>query len=206
MMQPMAHAKGGTVLVVDDDPDVRKVLADAFESEGFRVMTAANGMQALHRTRDAAPDVIILDLNMPMMSGDAFLYAWRVGAETHSVPVVAISAAYPSLQPEDLGVDAFFPKPFEMDLLVRHVKDLLAYRPRSSEAGPENRETEVTATLRDLSKVMSAIVGGVEALANDPSMPPKLQLVATSTLESTQRAGILVRRLQHLAASERRRR
>ena len=205
-MQPMAHAKGGTVLVVDDDPDVRKVLADAFESEGFHVMTAANGMQALHRARDAAPDVIILDLNMPMMSGDAFLYAWRVGAETHSVPVVAISAAYPSLQPEDLGVDAFFPKPFEMDLLMRHVKDLLAYRPRSSEAGLENRETEVNATLRDLSKVMSAIVGGVEALANDPSIPPKLQVVATSTLGSTQRAGILVRRLQHLAASERRRR
>src|SRR3954470_6751426 len=206
MMQSMAHAKGGTVLVVDDDPDGRKVLADAFESEGFRVMTAANGMQALHRARDVAPDVIILDLNMPLMSGDAFLYAWRVGAETHSVPVVAISAAYPSLQPEDLGVEAFFPKPFEIELLVRHVKDLLAYRPRSSEAGPENRETEVNATLRDLSKVMSAIVGGVEALANDPSIPPKLQMVATSTLGSTQRAGILVRRLQHLAASERRRR
>jgi DNA-binding response OmpR family regulator len=206
MMQPMAQAKGGTVLVVDDDPDVRTVLADVFESEGFRVMTAANGMQALHRARDAAPDVIVLDLNMPMMSGDAFLYAWRVGAETQGVPVVAISAAYPSLQPEDLGVDAFFPKPFEIDLLVRHVKDLLAYRPRSSAGGPENRETEVNATLRDLSKVMSAIVGGVEALANDPSMPPKLQAVATSTLGSTQRAGILVRRLHHLAASERRRR
>jgi hypothetical protein len=107
---------------------------------------------------------------------------------------------------EDLGVEAFFPKPFELDLLVRHVKDLLAYRPRSSEAGPENREAEVNATLRDLSKVMSAIVGGVEALANDPSIPPKLQVVATSTLGSTQRAGILVRRLQHLAASECRRR
>jgi DNA-binding response OmpR family regulator len=204
-MQPTAHAGGRTVLVVDDDPDVRRVLTDAFESEGFRVMTAANGMQALHRTRDATPDVIVLDLNMPMMSGDAFLYAWRAGAETHSVPVVAISAAYPSLQPEDLGVEAFFPKPFEIDLLVRHVKDLLAYRPRSSEAGPGKQEAEVNATLRDLSKVMSAILGGVEALANDPSMPPKLQVVATSTLGSTQRAGILVRRLQHLAASERRR-
>src|SRR5436190_366656 len=118
-MQRTAHAEGGTVLVVDDDPDVRGVLTDAFKSEGFRVMTAANGMQALHRARDVAPDVVILDLNMPMMSGDAFLYAWRVGAETHGVPVVAISAAYPSLRPEDLGVDAFFPKPFEIDLLVR---------------------------------------------------------------------------------------
>ena len=149
-MQPTAHAEGGTVLVVDDDPDVRGVLTDAFESEGFRVMTAANGMQALHRTRDATPDVIVLDLNMPMMSGDAFLYAWRAGAETHSVPVVAISAAYPGLQPADLGVEAFFPKPFEVDLLVRHVKDLLAYRPGSSEASPGDREAEVNAALRDL--------------------------------------------------------
>ena len=109
-MQPTAHAEGGTVLVVDDDPDVRGALTDAFESEGFRVMTAANGMQALHRARDTAPDVIVLDLNMPMMSGDAFLYAWRAGAETYSVPVVAISAAYPGLQPEDLGGRGLLPE------------------------------------------------------------------------------------------------
>ena len=198
-MQPTAHAQAELVLVVDDDPDVRRVLADAFEAEGFRVMTAANGMQALHRVRDAAPDAIILDLGMPMMSGEDFLYAWRVGAETHRVPVVAISAAYPGLQPEDLGVDAFFPKPFKIDLLVRHVKDLLAYRPRSSEADPGNREAEVNATLRELSKVMSAIVGGVEKLANDPSAPPDTRSVAAATRESALRAGLLVRRLRHFA-------
>jgi CheY-like chemotaxis protein len=198
MMQPMAQAKGGTVLVVDDDPDVRKVLADAFESEGFRVMTAANGMQALHRVRDAAPDAIILDLNMPMMTGDDFLYAWRGGAETHRIPVVAISAAYPGLHPEDLGVDAFFPKPFEVDLLVRHVRDLLAYRPRPSDAG--SWEAEANATLRELSKIMSAIVGGAEKLANDPAAPPDTRSVATTTREAALRAGILVRRLRHLAS------
>ena len=157
-----------------------------------------NGMQALHRARDAAPDVIILDLSMPMMSGEDFLYAWRVGAEMHRVPVVAISAAYPGLQPEDLGVDAFFPKPFEIDLLVRHVKDLLAYRLRSPAAGPGNGEAEVSATLRDLSKVLSAILGGVEKLANDPSVPTDPRSVATATLGSAQRAGLLVRRLRHL--------
>ena len=201
-MQPTAHTEGGTVLVVDDDPDVRRVLADAFESEGFHVMTAANGMQALHRARDAAPDAIVLDLHMPMMSGDDFLYAWHVGAETRGVPVVAISAAYPGLQPEDLGVDAFFPKPFEIDVLVRHVKDLLAYRPRPAMAGRGNQAAEVNAALRDLSKVMSAILGGVEKLASDPSASPDARAVATATLGATQRAGILVRRLRHLATVE----
>ena len=201
-MQPTVHTEGGLVLVIDDDPDVRRVVADAFQSEGFRVMTAANGMQALHRIRDAAPAAIILDLSMPMMSGDAFLHAWRVGAETRGVPVVAISAAYPGLQPEDLGVDAFFPKPFEIDLLVQHVKDLLAYRPGPSEASPGDREAEVTAALRDLSKVMSAILGGVEKLANDPSIPPDAQSVATTMLGSTQRAGILIRRLRYLTVGD----
>src|SRR3954467_13297586 len=143
MQQPTVSAQGQMILVVEDDADVRTVLADAFQSEGFRVMTAANGMQALHRVRDAAPDAIVLDLSMPMMSGDAFLHAWRVGAETRGVPVVAISAAYPGLQPEDLGVDAFFPKPFEIDLLVQHVKDLLAYRPGPSEASPGDRGAAV---------------------------------------------------------------
>ena len=198
MQQPTVSAQGQLILVVDDDADVRTVLADAFNEEGFRVMTAANGMQALHRVRDAAPDAIILDLNMPMMTGDDFLYAWRGGAETHRIPVVAISAAYPGLHPEDLGVDAFFPKPFEVDLLVRHVRDLLAYRPRPSDTG--NWEAEANATLRELSKIMSAIVGGVEKLANDPAAPPDTRSVATTTREAALRAGILVRRLRHLAS------
>ena len=198
MQQPTVSAQGQMILVVDDDADVRTVLADAFDAEGFRVMTAANGMQALHRVRDAAPDAIILDLNMPMMTGDDFLYAWRGGAETHRIPVVAISAAYPGLHPEDLGVDAFFPKPFEVDLLVRHVRDLLAYRPRPSDTG--NWEAEANATLRELSKIMSAIVGGVEKLANDPAAPPDTRSVATTTREAALRAGILVRRLRHLAS------
>ena len=202
-MPPTTPAQGGTILVVDDDPDIRRVLGDAFEAEGFRVATAANGMQALHRVRDAAPDAIVLDLSMPMMGGDAFLYAWRAGAEARDVPVVAISAAYRPLRPRDLGVEAFFPKPFDIDLLVRHVKDLLAYRPRSSDAaGRADRAAEVDAALKDLTKVMGAILGGVEALAHDPTIPPNLHAVATSTLGSTQRAALLVRRLRHLAAAE----
>ena len=202
-MEPTTPAQGRTVLVVDDDPDVRRVLVDAFEAEGFRVATAANGMQALHRLRDAAPDAIVLDLSMPLMSGDAFLYAWRAGAEMHAVPVVAISAAYPTLQPGDLGVDAFFPKPFDVDLLARHVTDLLAYRPRGAEAaGRGGRGAELDAALKDLAKVMGAILGGAEALAKDPTAPPHLRAVATSTLGSAQRAGVLVRHVRHLASLE----
>ncbi len=205
-MQPTTPVQGTTILVVDDDPDIRRVLTDAFEAEGFRVATAANGMQALHRIRDAGPDAIVLDLNMPLMSGEAFLYAWRVGAETRAVPVVAISAAYPTLQPGDLGIEAFFPKPFDVDLLVGHVKDLLAYRPRGAEAaGHADRSVEMDATLKELAKVMGAVLGGVEALTKDPSVPKNLRAVATSTLGSTQRAAILIRHVRHLASTEGRR-
>jgi len=204
-MQPTTHTPDKTILVVDDDPDVRQVLSDAFESAGFRVATAVNGMQALHRVRDAAPDAIVLDISMPIMNGDDFLHAWRAGVETTDVPVVAISAAYQTLRPSDIGVEGFFPKPFDIDLLVRHVTDLLAHRPRPSDtAGRAGRGTEMDDAAKELAKVMSAILGGVEALANDPSVPPNLHAVATATLESAHRAAILTRRLRHLAADERR--
>jgi hypothetical protein len=114
------------------------------------------------------------------------------------VPVVASSAAYPTLQPGDLGVEAFFPKPFDVDLLVGHVKDLLAYRPLA--AGRGDRSAEMDAALKDLSKVLGTILGGVEALANDPSVPPNPRATVTSTLGAVQRAGILVRHVRHLAA------
>ena len=204
-MQPTTHAEGKTILVVDDDPDIRQVLCEAFESEGFRVATAVNGMQALHRVRDAAPDAIVLDISMPIMGGDDFLYAWRAGVETLGVPVVAISAAYTTLRPSAMGVEAFFPKPFDIDLLVRHVTDLLALRPPSADAADhEDRSTELDATVKELSKVLSAVLGGVEAVAADPAIPPHLHVVTTATLGSMQRAAILVRRLRHLASTERR--
>src|SRR5689334_16663432 len=98
-----------TVLVVEDDVDLRAVLRFALEDEGFVVESAGDGLSALQKVRQLTPDLIVLDLNMPRMGGEDFLYAWRSGFETPGVPVVVITAESQALRPGDLGVAAFFP-------------------------------------------------------------------------------------------------
>ena len=120
-----------TILVVEDDADIVAILRFALEGDGFVVDSAGDGLSALQKARQATPDLVILDLNMPRMGGEDFLYAWRTGVETPGVPVIVITAESPALRPSDLGVEAFLPKPFHLDTLLWHVRDLLAIPPRA---------------------------------------------------------------------------
>ena len=78
-----------SVLIVDDDPDIRDVLADTLESKGFDVVTAANGADALTVLCDTGvrPSVILLDLMMPVMDGYGFLERWRRDPALASIPI-----------------------------------------------------------------------------------------------------------------------
>jgi CheY-like chemotaxis protein len=110
-----------TVLVVDDDPDTRGMLSLWLHDEGFQVRTAANGLEALQRVQDQAPEVIILDLQMPVMDGREFLKVWRNSRSVASIPVVAISGYQRELIVDELGVEAFFPKPLCLSALKRAI-------------------------------------------------------------------------------------
>src|SRR5690242_6893284 len=82
------------ILVVDDEPAVRRLLSDLFASEGYLVTEAADGLRALDRLREACPDVVILDLMMPVMSGWAFAEECRRIDGFREVPIIAISAMF----------------------------------------------------------------------------------------------------------------
>ena len=114
-----------SVLVVDDDPDIRRLLTRAFEDEGFSVDTATNGLEALEKARTVGPDAIVLDLRMPVMSGQEFLQAWRKTTPQATAPVLAISAYGLPTTAEDLGVQAFLAKPFSMTALLDIVETLV---------------------------------------------------------------------------------
>src|SRR5262245_53690339 len=86
-----------TILVVEDDADVRDAVRFALEDERFAVESAGDGLSALQKVRQLAPDLVILDLNMPRMDGQDFLYAWRSGFETLGVPVIVITAEFRAL-------------------------------------------------------------------------------------------------------------
>jgi CheY-like chemotaxis protein len=112
------------VLVADDEPLLRALIAIAFETEGYEVDTAANGVEALEKACQRPPQVIVLDLMMPVMNGWDFLAAWRGQPAGQTVPVVVTTAAYRQDQLPPLDVEAFLPKPFDLDRLVATVAGL----------------------------------------------------------------------------------
>jgi CheY-like chemotaxis protein len=114
-----------SLLIVDDDAGIRGLLLSLFQGEGFRVDTATNGLEALRKARAEVPDAILLDLRMPVMSGREFLAQWRQTTPDRSVPVLAMSAYDMTATAEELGVQAFLPKPFSMDALLSTVDHLV---------------------------------------------------------------------------------
>ena len=88
----MAYKLGKTVLVVDDEPDIRLVLKTVLEDGGFDVALAANGKEALDRMTEKKPDVISLDLVMPKMSGLKFYRYIQKNKDRADIPVVVVTA------------------------------------------------------------------------------------------------------------------
>ena len=108
----------GTVLVVDDDPAARRLIARHLGREGFRVEEAADGDAALRRARECRPRVITLDVLMPGMDGWAVLTALKADAELAAIPVVMLSVVDEKHIGFALGADEFLTKPIERQRLV----------------------------------------------------------------------------------------
>ncbi len=116
------------VLVADDEPLIRALVAIAFEAEGYDVDTAADGAEALAKACERAPQAIVLDLMMPVLDGWDFLEAWQGQPTSRAVPIVVISAGYRRDEHGALDVQAFLTKPFDIDRLVTTVTGLVAAR------------------------------------------------------------------------------
>ena len=109
------------ILVVDDDHDIREVIAESLALDGYLVCAAPNGKIALEQAHAKRPDLIVLDLMMPVMSGEEFLAARREDRELAATPVVVITAAIDS-QVE--GAAVLLQKPFELETLLATVSRL----------------------------------------------------------------------------------
>jgi signal transduction histidine kinase len=117
------------ILIVEDDSAVRDSASELLEDEGFEVSTSEQGLAALLALRDGRPlpDLIVLDLRMPVMDGWAFRDRQRTDPLLADIPVVAISADS-SLQARAIAVDAYLPKPFSADALLRRIDQVLRDR------------------------------------------------------------------------------
>lgn len=90
---PAAGPAARSVLIVDDDRDIRETLQEILEQEGYQALAAKNGVDALARARASHPAVILLDLFMPVMDGLEFRRRQLEDPEIASIPVVVVSAA-----------------------------------------------------------------------------------------------------------------
>src|SRR5689334_22102592 len=109
----LGERSGGPVLVVEDEADLRQLLAGVLEGDGFRAVTARNGYEALHLLRDGAvhPCLILLDLMMPGMNGWSFLRQRRADPALADVPVVIVSAYGQNVDASQLGAVDLLAKP-----------------------------------------------------------------------------------------------
>jgi two-component system KDP operon response regulator KdpE len=113
------------ILVVDDEPQILRVMRASLPARGYEVITALNGEEALHQIRKQMPDLIILDLAMPGMSG---LEVCRQVRELASVPIIVLSAKgseSDKIAALDQGADDYVTKPFAMGELLARVRAVL---------------------------------------------------------------------------------
>lgn len=205
-----------TVLVAEDDDDIREIVADVLRDRGYDLILAAGGREALEKLRAAPvkPRVILLDLMMPDMDGGEFLAEQQRDAELARVPVVLLTAsARAAQQHNDLPVAAWLFKPVELDQLLSTVAHYCppvgdaAAAPRLGASFLERRRRELTLLraalvtgdydeIRSVAESLRVSCGnGLEALA---AVGARLEVAALA--EDTATAGRLVDELDTLVA------
>jgi CheY-like chemotaxis protein len=118
------------LLIVEDDPDILKLLDAALTFKGYRVTTAPNGREALEIIQRQHPALIIADIMMPKLDGFGLVHRIRIDPETREIPVVFITATYVAREDIEfalnIGATQFIQKPIDLDGFLETIAELLA--------------------------------------------------------------------------------
>jgi type II secretory ATPase GspE/PulE/Tfp pilus assembly ATPase PilB-like protein/CheY-like chemotaxis protein len=127
--------KGAMVLLVDDEDQLRRVMKDLLERQGYTVVEARDGAQALEEVDRHAPDIVILDLNLPGVDGYSVLSQLRSRPATRQIPIIVLTAKGDEdneVRVLELGADDFLTKPFRAKSLAARLESALGRRARSN--------------------------------------------------------------------------
>ena len=120
--------KEKTILVVEDEEDIRTLLAMRLKVSHFQVLTAGDGDEGLAVIREKKPDLVILDLMLPKITGYELCRMIKFDEALKSIPVIIHSSLERQVDRDrasEAGADAYFIKPFELDLLIVKINQLL---------------------------------------------------------------------------------
>src|SRR6266852_2302185 len=140
-------AKKTTILAADDDPQLLRLMTRNLQLEGYEVLGASDGQQALERIESTPPDLVLLDVMMPKMYGFTVCYRVR---EFSAVPIIIVTARgqdQDKVRGLDLGADDYLTKPFSVDELLARVQAVL----RRTQFIPNEHTHAMHTTIGDLS-------------------------------------------------------
>jgi DNA-binding response OmpR family regulator len=126
-----------TILVVEDELDVQKVVAKRLSSRGFTVECASDGYQAVQKAHKFAPDLIVLDLQLPAGDGLSVLRKIRISQDTKKVHIVVLTGVTNEMYKQSVlteGVDAYLQKPYDAAVLLETIDKIL------NSGKPQNEE------------------------------------------------------------------
>ena len=139
--------KPAKILIVDDEPDILLLLRIDFEAEGYETLLAADGDTALRRIAEERPDVVVLDVMMPVIDGWGVLRRLsETGNSTRVVVLSAKAADHDAARALELGALEYVTKPFDPIALLLTVAHVLASSPADLEAGRRRRLQQLAPT------------------------------------------------------------
>lgn len=147
------------ILVVDDEPDIIQFIEYNLTKEGYKVLSASNGLQAIEVAKSEMPDLIILDIMMPEMDGVEVCRKLRRDEDFDNTIITFLTARnedYSQIAALDVGGDDYITKPIRPRLLVSRIKALLRRKVRTSEL--ENNIIEIGELFIDKEKVMVKVL------------------------------------------------
>src|SRR5512139_3424493 len=120
----------GYVLIVEDVPDILKLLEETLKFKGYHAITARNGQEALQAVQNERPMLVITDIMMPKLDGFGLVHRLRLNPETRDIPVIFLTATYVALEDKafalNIGVTRFIEKPVNFERFLGTVEELLA--------------------------------------------------------------------------------
>jgi two-component system KDP operon response regulator KdpE len=126
----------GRILVVDDEPQIRRIMRTALTGAGYEVDDAKTGEEALEKLRDYHPDLVLLDMNMPGMGGLAACREIRAGAGVAIIMLTVRNIEADKVEALDAGADDFVTKPFSTPELLARIRAALRRVPASTQSSP----------------------------------------------------------------------
>lgn len=166
---PSSSEQKKTILVVDDEAPLRRLLREQLEAEGYIVREAKDGWDALTQVRKQSPDLIILDVIMPQISGFDVAAILKNDPETLGIPLIILSIAGEEEKGSRLGADKYLTKPIDIEALLKEINLLIS-------EGTSNKKVivvdENVSTVKMLANVLKAKgYSVVEAFNNDEFLP-----------------------------------